>query len=72
MVHYTDRQAIFNPLSTNPTKQSSTLKKFVGKLQTNCLKVFGHFVKLALKGLRCIFKENHFWTPGLSWKGPIK
>ena len=40
-----------NPLSANPTKWSNTLKQFVGKLPTNCLSVFDHFVKLALKGL---------------------
>ena len=40
-----------NPLSTNPTKWSSTLKQFVGKLPTNYLSVFDHFVKLAFKGL---------------------
>ena len=40
-----------NPLSVNPTKWPNTLKKFVGKLQTNCLCVFGHFVNLALKRL---------------------
>ena len=36
-----------NPLSANPTKWSNTHKEFVG----NCLSVFDHFVKLALKGL---------------------
>ena len=41
----------FNPLSANPTKWSSTLKQFVGKLPTNCLSVFDHFVKLAFKEL---------------------
>ena len=41
-----------NPLSANPTKWSNTLKQFVGKLPTNCLSVFDHFVGLALKGLR--------------------
>ena len=41
----------FNPLSANPTKWSDTLKQFVGKLPTNCLSVFDHFVGLALKGL---------------------
>ena len=35
-----------------PTKWSNTLKQFVGNLPTNCLKVFDHFVKLTLKGLR--------------------
>ena len=38
-----------NPLSANPTKWPNTLKQFVGKLPTNCLSVFGHFVNLALK-----------------------
>ena len=42
---------MLNPLSTNPTKLSNTLKQFVGKLPTNCLSVFDHFVGLALKGL---------------------
>ena len=42
---------IVNPLSANPTKWSDTLKQFVGKLQTNCLSVFDHFVGMALKGL---------------------
>ena len=42
----------FNPLSANPTKWPNTLKQFVGKLPTNCLSVFGHFLNLALKGLR--------------------
>ena len=41
-----------NPLSTNPTKWSNTLKQFVGNLPTNCLSVFDHFVTLARKGLR--------------------
>ena len=41
-----------NPLSANLTKWSNTLKQFVGKLPTNCLSVFDHFVGLVLKGLR--------------------
>ena len=41
-----------NPLSANPTKWSNKLKQFVGNLPTNCLSVFDHFVKLALKGLK--------------------
>ena len=40
-----------NALSANPTKWSNTLKQFVGNLPTNCLSLFDHFVKLALKGL---------------------
>ena len=40
-----------SPLSANFTKWSDTLKQFVGKLPTNCLSVFDHFVGLALKGL---------------------
>ena len=41
----------FNPLIANFTKWSNTLKQFVGKLPTNCLSVYAHFVGLALKGL---------------------
>ena len=44
--------ATLNPLRTNFTKWSHTLKQFVGNLPTNCLSVFDHFVILALKGLR--------------------
>ena len=47
----TQKPLWINPLSVNPTKWSSTLKQFVGKLPTNCLGVFDHFVKLALQGL---------------------
>ena len=43
-----------NPLSDNSTKWPNTLKQFVGNLPTNCLSVFDHFVKLALKGLKAI------------------
>ena len=42
---------IVNPFSANPTKWYNTIKQFVGNLPTNCLSVFDHFVKLALKGL---------------------
>ena len=42
---------IFNPLRASPTKWSNTLEQFVGKLPTNCLSVFDHYVRLALKGL---------------------
>ena len=41
-----------NPLNANPTKWPNTLKQLVGKLPTNCLSVFGHFLNLTLKGLR--------------------
>ena len=42
---------IINPLSANFTRWSNILKQFVGKLPTNCLGVFDHFVGLALKEL---------------------
>ena len=45
-----------NPLSAKFIKLSNTLKQFVGKLPTNCLSMFDHFVGLALKGL----KETYF------------
>ena len=40
-----------NILSFNPTKWSNTLKQFVGKLPTNFLSVFDHFVGMVLKEL---------------------
>ena len=49
---FQNKRLHFNPLSTNFTKWSNTLKQFVGKLPTNCLGVFDHFVGSALKGLR--------------------
>ena len=42
---------VLNSLSASPTKWSNTLKQFVGKLPTNCLSVFDHFLGLALKEL---------------------
>ena len=47
-----------NTLSANPTKLSNTLKQFVGKLPTNCLSVFNHFVGLAFKGLTFALRYN--------------
>ena len=45
------QQIRINPLSTNPTKWSNSLKQFVGNLTTNSLSVFDHFVGLAVKEL---------------------
>ena len=42
---------ILNLLSAKTTKWSNTLKQFVGKLPTNSLSVFNHFVGLALIGV---------------------
>ena len=58
---------IFNPLSANPTKWSNTPKQFVSNLGTNCLSVFDHFVKLALKRLMLKRKpvKWQYWL--LSW-----
>ena len=55
---FTDSFQGFNPLSTKSTKWPNTLKQFVGKLPTNCLSVFGHFVNLALKGLRSLYGKT--------------
>ena len=44
--------SVMKGLSANPTKWSNTLKQLIGNLPTNCLSVFDHFEKLALKGLR--------------------
>ena len=64
------RHTLFNPLSANPTKWSNTLKQFVGKLPTNGLSVFDHFVGLALKGLRRFYAEKKPFhtTPALLCK----
>ena len=51
MSHSKQNYAI-NPLSAKLTKWPNTLKQFVGSLPTNCLSVFGHFMGLALKGLK--------------------
>ena len=41
-------------------KMAKTLKQFLGRLSSNCLSVFDHFVKLALKGLNYVFlKQEH-------------
>ena len=50
--NYVSYEDVLNALSANFTKWSNTLKQFVGKLPTNCLSVFNHFVGLALKGLK--------------------
>ena len=42
---------IINLLSANLKKLPNTFKQFVDNLPTNCLSVFDHFVKLALKEL---------------------
>ena len=46
-----------NPLSASLTKWSNTLKQFAGKLPTNCLSVFNHFVGLGLKELKKLPKN---------------
>ena len=45
-----------NPLSAI-SQNGQTLKQFGGKLSTNCLSVFDHFVGLALKGLSHLIME---------------
>ena len=53
-----------NPLNANPVKWSNTFKQFVGKLPTNYLSLFDHFVGLAFKGLTLtkldLFQEKTF------------
>ena len=48
-------ESISNPLSANPTKWLNTLKEFAGKLPTNRLSVFDHFMGLTLKGLNRLY-----------------
>ena len=52
-VYERGKENAFDPLSTNPTKWSNTLKQL-----TNCLSVFDHFVRLALRELRFTYKFN--------------
>ena len=51
MVEEMKRKKSVNPLNTNPTKLSNTLKQFGRNLPTNCLSVFDHFVNFVLKWL---------------------
>ena len=60
-----------NLLSANFTKRSNTLKQFVGKLTTNCLSVFDHFVGLVLKGLRSQYSNDNTMKNGLLKVGPF-
>ena len=45
----TSVKSVFKPLGANPRKWSNTLKQFVGKLPSNCLSVFEHFVGLKVR-----------------------
>ena len=49
---YSKTKILFSPLSASHTKCSNIFKQLVDNLPTNCLSVFDHFAKLALKGLR--------------------
>ena len=49
-IYWYELEKLLNPLSANPTKWSYILKQF--SFPPNCLSVFDHFVRLALKGLR--------------------
>ena len=57
-IHPDPRFISLNPLSANITKRSNKLKQFVGKLPTNCLSVFDHFVGLALKRVKIYVSDN--------------
>ena len=45
---------LVNPLSVNPTKWSNTLKQYLGKLPTNCLSLFDHFLGLVFQRLMSV------------------
>ena len=66
----TSKSARVKFLSANPKKWSSTIKKFVGKLLTNFLSVFDHFVELALK--RLILTEDNSWKLNLHENNFVK
>ena len=42
-------------------QNGQTLKQFGGKLPTNCLSVFGHFINLVLKGLNSLNNRSEIW-----------
>ena len=54
------RNGTLNTLSSNPTEWSNTLKQFVGKLPTNCLSLFDHFVGLPLKGFKKVTQKKYY------------
>ena len=66
--HHSD---LFNPLSANLIKWSNTLKQFVGNLPKNCLSVFDHFVKSALKENIDLFLHHKRLTPDEIGNGAI-
>ena len=45
------------------TKRSNTLKKFIGKLPTNCLSVLDHFVKLAISTKSTLVNHQYSQHP---------
>ena len=49
---------LLNPLSTNPTKRSNTLKKIIGNFPANYLSVFDQFMGLTLKGLTKVYANK--------------
>ena len=61
MQEFTDT---INPLSTNPTKWSNT-PTIRRQMPTNCLSVFDHFVRLALKGLMLVSSCPRFMHQSL-------
>ena len=64
MIYLERTQSFLKNLHFLPfTKWSNTLKQFVSKLPTNCLRVFDHFVGLTLKGLIREFKWISFYSP---------
>ena len=52
ILKYDNEMSLLNPLSANFTKWPNTLNQLVSNLPANCLSVFGHFMGLALKGLK--------------------
>ena len=50
-IYFEDTSVYINPLSANTTKLSNTLKTIRRQESTNCLGVFDHFLRLALKRL---------------------
>ena len=55
---------LFNPLSADFTKWSKHAQTICRLLPTNCLSMFDHFVRLALKGLKL---KCRWWEGNKNW-----
>ena len=65
------RRYCIYPLSTNFTKLSNAFKQFIGKLPTNCLSMFDHFVGLAPKELSFSLQNKYILWRVVDFSSPF-